>query len=89
VREPPDDRSPLALAMEWTSRVTTVSLEMVLPCVFGYWIDRHVLHTAVVFTLLGAVFGLVCGMWHLLRMTQSETPNREERQKSSDEEEDS
>ena len=27
VTEQPDDRSPFALAMEWTSRITAISLE--------------------------------------------------------------
>ena len=79
--EPPDDRSPLALAMEWTSRVTAVSLEMVLPCVLGYWVDRQ-LNTRMVFLVLGAVFGLVCGMWHLIRMTQSPAADRGRRRES-------
>lgn len=80
MRKPSDDRSPLALGMVWTSRVTTVSLEMVLPCVVGYWIDRHVLDTQVVFTLLGAVFGLVGGMWHLIRMAQPPAAERQQQQ---------
>lgn len=69
--------------MVWTSRVTTVSLEMVLPCVLGYWIDRHVLDTKVVFTLLGAVLGLVGGMWHLIRMAQPPAVERQQQQQQS------
>lgn len=65
----PDDRPPLALAVEWVSRITTVSLEMVVPGVVGYWLDHrwqtHFLAP------LGFVFGVVAGMWHLLRMTAS------------------
>jgi len=84
VNEPPDDRSPLALAMEWTSRVTTVSLEMVLPGVLGYWVDQW-LGTRMVFLVLGVVFGLVSGMWHLIRMTQPPAADRRSRQNSAEE----
>lgn len=62
------DRSPFAAAMEWTSRITTISIEMVLPALLGYWLDSK-LGTRVVFVILGAMAGMVLGIWHLLRMT--------------------
>jgi hypothetical protein len=49
----------------------TVSLEMVVPGLIGYWVDGR-LNTRVVFTLLGFGFGLFLGLWHLIRMTSSE-----------------
>jgi F0F1-type ATP synthase assembly protein I len=64
----PDDRSPLARAMHWTSLVTTISLEMVLPAVAGRWIDGR-LGTGIVFLVLGAILGFATGMWHLLKLT--------------------
>ncbi len=67
--------------MAWTSRVTAVSLEMVLPALLGFWIDQQ-LGTRMLFLLLGAVFGLICGMWHLIRMTQSPAADRRPQQKT-------
>ena len=65
-----NDRSPLTLAMEWTSRVTTISLEMVVPVLLGLWLDLR-LGTWVVFSVLGAILGLGLGMWHLIRLTEA------------------
>ncbi len=73
MKESPDDRSQLAQAMEWASRVTTVSVEMVVPILGGYWLDGR-FATEPVLTVLGAAFGLIAGMWHLLRMTRPPSP---------------
>ena len=59
----------MAQAMAWSSRITTVSLEMVLPAVFGHWLDRQ-LGTWVVFVVLGAIVGMTGGLMHLIQMTQ-------------------
>jgi F0F1-type ATP synthase assembly protein I len=64
----PEDRSIFARAAQLVSSVTSIALEMVLPILAGYWIDRR-LGTKVLFTVGGAVLGLVTGMWSLLRMT--------------------
>ena len=65
-----DDRSAMAQAMQWASRVTTVSLEMALPALAGHWADQR-LATAPLLTIGGAVFGLALGMWHLIQMTRT------------------
>ena len=39
--------------MELGSMATTIGLEMVVPILLGYWIDRH-LGTPAVFTIAGA-----------------------------------
>jgi F0F1-type ATP synthase assembly protein I len=65
----PDGRSPIAVAMNWATQVTTISIEMVLPIVLGVWADRR-LGTKVVFTILGAIAGLWLGIWSLIRMTR-------------------
>lgn len=70
VSEPPDDRSPLALAMEWTSRVTTISLEMVLPGAAGYWADQK-LDTEPVLLLVGVILGFGTALWHLIKLAGS------------------
>ena len=48
---PPNDRSPMAVASLWASRVISVSLEMVLPGLAGLWLDKK-LCTVPLFTLL-------------------------------------
>ena len=76
----PDDRSPLARAMAWTSHVTTISLEMVVPGVIGLWIDQK-LGTGMLFLVLGVLLGLGMGMWHLIKLTSvrpDDTPQRNE-----------
>jgi F0F1-type ATP synthase assembly protein I len=65
----PDDRSSYANAMQWVSIITTISMEMVLPGVIGYWIDQR-LGTRVVFLILGVIFGFVGGIWQLIRLTK-------------------
>ncbi len=65
--EAPDDRSQLAIAYHWAFRIMTVSLEMVLPGVFGHWLDLK-LGIRGVFASLGFVGGFVLGMTHLVRM---------------------
>jgi ATP synthase protein I len=65
----PDDRSPLAVAMEWVSRITTISLEMVLPALAGYWVDER-LGTRFVL-VVGVVVGFSVGMWHLVKLTKA------------------
>ena len=46
----------------------TVSFEMVLPGLAGYWLDSR-LGTKAIFTLFGCGLGMTWGIWHLLRMT--------------------
>lgn len=64
-----DDRSPLAQAVAWSSRITTIALEMVLPGILGHWLDRQ-LGTWLVFLILGTIFGMSVGMMHLIRLTK-------------------
>ena len=37
----PDERLPIAIAMEWSARLMTIGLEMALPAGGGYWLDLH------------------------------------------------
>lgn len=68
VSEPEDDRSRLALAMEWVSVVTTISAEMVVPGFLGYGLD-WLCGTRVVFLMLGMAGGLTLALWHLVRLS--------------------
>jgi len=65
----PDDRSPAAQAAQWSSRIMTVSLEMVLPGLAGYWIDGK-LGTQVLFMLVGFALGGFVAMKHLIALTR-------------------
>jgi F0F1-type ATP synthase assembly protein I len=72
--DPNDEHSPWAVAMEWTSRLTTISLEMVLPAIGGYWLDRHLGWGKPVFLLLGALLGFAVSMMHLVRLARPGSP---------------
>lgn len=72
-----DDRASHAIAYQWASRVMTICIEMVVPGVIGYLIDRQ-LGIRVVFTAIGFGIGLVMGIVHLLRITDSTKTHRSE-----------
>ncbi|MEO1994290.1 MAG: AtpZ/AtpI family protein, partial [Planctomycetaceae bacterium] len=57
--------SSMAQGMVWVSRISSVSLEMVLPAVGGHWLDNH-WGTGPWCVSLGAVLGFAVGMRHLL-----------------------
>ena len=71
-QKPPDDRSSLAQAMEWTSRITTIAMEMVVPGLLGYWLDQR-LGTRGVLLIVGVALGFATGLWHLIRLTMPPT----------------
>jgi hypothetical protein len=68
VTTPPDNRSPLAEAMEWVSRITAVAFIMVLPGIGGQWLDRW-LGTKFI-GLVGFVLGVTSGIAYLVAMTR-------------------
>jgi hypothetical protein len=63
--------NPVALAMEWIAKITTVGLEMALPAIGGGYLDRRLGTTY--WALVGVVLGVTVGMWHLLQMTRPKT----------------
>ncbi|MCA9102565.1 MAG: AtpZ/AtpI family protein [Pirellulales bacterium] len=71
----PDGRSALAVALSWVSTLTTVALEMALPCLAGVWLDRR-LGTRIVFTVLGAMGGLALGVYHLIKIAAAQNKRR-------------
>jgi hypothetical protein len=61
----------LATALEWSSRITGISVEMALPGLLGYWLDVR-LKTKFVFIMLGVILGLAGGLWSLIRLTREQ-----------------
>jgi F0F1-type ATP synthase assembly protein I len=66
-----DDRSSIAKAYQWATRIMVVSLEMVLPGLAGYWLDQQ-LGTKVLFMLAGFGLGSTAAVVHLIRMVRAE-----------------
>ncbi len=58
----------MAVALQWASSVMAISIAMVLPGLLGLWADSR-LGTKVLFTVLGFGFGVVSGIWQLVRIT--------------------
>jgi len=67
----PDDRAAVARALALVSTVTSISLEMVLPAVAGYWLDRR-LGWLPGLTIVGGAAGLALGIWTLIRWARQE-----------------
>ena len=55
--------------MDWATRIMTISLEMVLPGLVGYWLDTK-LGTKALFMLAGFALGSLVAMKQLLSMTR-------------------
>jgi len=72
----PDGRPPIAQAAHWVTRIMTVSLEMVLPGLAGYWLDQK-LGTKALFMLLGFALGLTAAVIHLIHLTRAPGQNKE------------
>lgn len=64
-----DERSSLAVGYQWSIVISTIGMQMTLPALFGYWLDKR-LGTVMLFTLLGAVLGMTSGMMQLLKISK-------------------
>jgi F0F1-type ATP synthase assembly protein I len=73
----------MVAAMQWVSRITTVSLEMVLPAGLGYLADQR-WETEPWLTSVGALLGFTVGFRHLLQMVAKEQSNIPRNQGKSD-----
>ncbi len=65
-----DGRSATAKAAEWSSRIMTISLEMVLPGLAGYWLDTK-WGTLPLFLLTGFAVGGYLAFLQLRAIAQS------------------
>ena len=62
----------MAIAFEWSATVMTISAEMVVPGLMGYWLDQR-LGTRALFLLVGfAIGGTLAGM-QLMRIANKRT----------------
>ena len=77
VVNPSDDRSSIAIAYTWATRIMVVSLEMVLPGLGGYWLDQ-LAGTKVLFMLVGFALGGTAAAVHLIQLTRAEKTRSEE-----------
>ena len=75
VTDPCDDRSAMARAYAWTARLTSISLEMALPALGGFWLDQK-LGTKFLFLILGVLLGFVAGLWQLLKLANASNENK-------------
>lgn len=66
--------SPLAAAMEWVARIMAAALMMVLPGLFGQWLDEK--FGVEVLALLGFAVGIALGMYYLIVQTQQADARR-------------
>lgn len=55
--------------MEWSARITSISLELVVPVLAGYWLDRR-LGTLPLCLILGAILGFVTATLSLMRLAK-------------------
>lgn len=56
--------------MAMVSTIITIACMMVVPALLGSWIDAW-LGTVVLFMFLGVIFGVVAGVWQLVKLVQS------------------
>jgi F0F1-type ATP synthase assembly protein I len=67
VLKPKDQLSATASGYRSASRVISACLEMVIPCLLGYWLDRR-LGTSPWLVLLGLALGMWLGIKSLVRL---------------------
>lgn len=62
----------MGVALTWVARVFAVAMEMVLPGVFGGFLDRY--FGVGFLALTGFGLGISLGVYHLVVMTKPKTP---------------
>jgi F0F1-type ATP synthase assembly protein I len=78
----PDDLSRLAQAYQWASRIMVLSLEMVLPGLVGFWIDRK-LGTVCAFLLIGLIGGCTLGIRRVIRLVATSAEKKDDTRSAS------
>lgn len=62
----------MAIALEWSATIMTISAEMVVPGLLGYWLDQR-LGTRVLFLLVGFAVGGTLATLALVRIAKKRT----------------
>lgn len=64
----------MAEAMNWVSKITSSCIAMVLPLIFGLWLDKK-LGTMPLFSLGLLALGMICGLYLLIKAVTPEKKN--------------
>ncbi len=64
-----DLRSPLAIGLAWSSTISGIALQAILPGLAGLWLDTK-LGTVLLFFFLGLVLGMASAMMQLLKIVR-------------------
>ena len=67
---PTDDRSAMAIAMSWASRIIGISIEMIVPGLGGYWLDQK-FDTGPWLLLVGFALGMTLATVQLVGMVSA------------------
>lgn len=68
-KQPRDDSSPIVVAMQWSSRITTISLELIVPVLIGYWLDR-LWGSLPLLIIVGVIIGFATATLSLMRLVK-------------------
>jgi hypothetical protein len=61
--------SAVSVGVRWAQRMIAIGFEFALPPLAGSWLDGR-WRTGSLWTIVGAVFGFLAGMMHLLRIAR-------------------
>ena len=79
MNEPSSDQSALAKAIAIAHTLLAIAMQMALPPLLGYWLDLR-WGTNSLLTIVGAILGLVVGMYNLVRTARKlEADDRKDR----------
>jgi Putative F0F1-ATPase subunit Ca2+/Mg2+ transporter len=70
-----DDRPPMVVAIEWTTQITSIAVEMAAPAWLGHWADQR-WGTEPWLVSVGACLGFSMAMVHLLALTKTKNGPR-------------
>jgi F0F1-type ATP synthase assembly protein I len=62
-----ESRSPLAVGMEWATKISVIATEFVVPMVLGYFFDKMV-GSSPLFVLVGSLSGFLLGTIHAIKL---------------------
>jgi F0F1-type ATP synthase assembly protein I len=68
-----DDRPPMVVGMYWVQQITAIAVEMALPAALGVYLDQR-WGTGPWLLAVGAVFGFLAALWHLLALAKRAGP---------------